>query len=194
MSGTSPLEERISIYLFGRSRVGAAIPKVVTVPQVGGQTYFCCLSAGKTPAPPSTPHGRCHKSCTGGQTFFQSSSSKVPAARRRCRVRTPMPLRGACGLPVQAEHRLVGRTVYTAHNKCGGRQDTAAGCGGKVPLPGAHANAPPGGVRATSTGKRRLVSKAIYACGKVRCRVRTPMPLHAQGIGAVCITTYAAHK
>ena len=44
---TSPLEERISIYLFGRSRVGAAIPKVVTVPQVGGQTYFCCLSAGK---------------------------------------------------------------------------------------------------------------------------------------------------
>ena len=47
MNGTSPLEERISIYLFGRSRVGAAIPKVVTVPQVGGQTYFCCLSAGK---------------------------------------------------------------------------------------------------------------------------------------------------
>ena len=35
---TSPLEERISIYLFGRSRVGAAIPKVVTVSRIGGQT------------------------------------------------------------------------------------------------------------------------------------------------------------
>ena len=35
---TSPQEERISIYLFGRSRVGAAIPKVVTVSRIGGQT------------------------------------------------------------------------------------------------------------------------------------------------------------
>ena len=45
-----------------------------------------------------------------------------------------------------------------------GRQGAAAGCalyalrgraasGGKVPLPGAHANAPTGGVRAASTGK-----------------------------------------
>ena len=33
------------------------------------------------------------------------------------------------------------------------RQGAAAGCDGKVPLPGAHANAPPGGVRATSTGE-----------------------------------------
>ena len=35
----------------------------------------------------------------------------------------------------------------------GGRQGAAAKCGGKVPLPGAHANAPTGGVRAAGTGK-----------------------------------------
>ena len=29
----------------------------------------------------------------------------------------------------------------------GGRQDAAAKCGGKVPLPGTHAKAPTGGVR-----------------------------------------------
>ena len=37
MNGTSPLEERISIYLFGRSRVGAAIPKVVTIRKSAGK-------------------------------------------------------------------------------------------------------------------------------------------------------------
>ena len=87
MSGTSPLEERISIYLFGRSRVGAAIPKVVTIRKSAGKHIFVVCPPGSTPAPPSTPHGRCYKSCTGGQTFFQSSSGKVPAARCRCRVR-----------------------------------------------------------------------------------------------------------
>ena len=42
------------------------------------------------------------------------------------------------------------------------RQGAAAEYGGKVPLPGAHANAPPGGVRATNTGEHWSVSKAIY--------------------------------
>ena len=140
-----------------------------------GKHIFVVCPPGSTPAPPSTPHGRCHKSCTGGQTFFQSSSGKVPAARCRCRVRTPMPLRGACGLPVQAEHRLVGRTVYTAHNKCGGRQDTAAGCGGKVPLPGAHANAPPGGVRRLTFARQRSVSIATFAAHNKRGQRRERM-------------------
>uniref|UniRef100_UPI0023F68BD9 hypothetical protein n=1 Tax=Victivallis vadensis TaxID=172901 RepID=UPI0023F68BD9 len=36
-------------------------------------------------------------------------------------------------------------------------------CGGKVPLPGAHANAPTGGVRAAGTGKAAVGRKAIYA-------------------------------
>ena len=35
--------------------------------------------------------------------------------------------------------------------------------GGKVPLPGAHANAPTGGVRAAGTGRHWSVGKAIYA-------------------------------
>ena len=43
------------------------------------------------------------------------------------------------------------------------RQGAAAGCGGKVPLPGAHANAPTGGVRAAGTGKAAVGRKAIYA-------------------------------
>ena len=37
MNGTSPLEERISIYLFGCSRVGAAIPKVATIRKSAGK-------------------------------------------------------------------------------------------------------------------------------------------------------------
>ena len=36
-NGTSPLEERISIYLFGHPRVGAAIPKVVTIRKSAGK-------------------------------------------------------------------------------------------------------------------------------------------------------------
>ena len=63
-------------------------------------------------------------------------------------------------------HRQALSHLFTAHNKRGQRrerrQGAAAGCalyalrgraGGKVPLPGAHANAPAGGVRAASTGK-----------------------------------------
>ena len=40
------------------------------------------------------------------------------------------------------------------------------GCGGKVPLPSTHANAPTGGVRAAGTGKPWLVDKTIYAAYK----------------------------
>ena len=39
------------------------------------------------------------------------------AARWRCRVRTPMPLRGACGQPVQAKHRSVSITLARRINK-----------------------------------------------------------------------------
>ena len=157
MSGTSPLEERISIYLFGRSRVGAAIPKVVTVPQVGGQTYFCCLSAGK----------------------YSGTSLHTP--RQMLQV-------------------LYRWTNFFPKQQ---RQGAAAGCGGKVPLPGAHANAPPGG-RAGNQYRQAKVGQQSHlrvrqgpipgAAARCRCRVRTPLSLHAQGIGAVCITTYAAHK
>ena len=40
--------------------------------------------------------------------------------------------------------------------------------GGKVPLPGAHANAPAGGVRAAGTGRPWSVGKAIYAAHNKR--------------------------
>ena len=69
------------------------------------------------------------------------------------------------------------------------RQGAAAGCGGKVPLPGAHANAPTGGVRAAGTGRHWSVGKAIYAApcslpsGKLRLflysKVVTPSGLLA---------------
>ena len=75
--------------------------------------------------------------------------TQARAARCRCRVRTPMPLRGACGQPVQARHRSVCITICA---------------GGKVPLPGAHANAPPGGVRhlaqASIDWSAKLLSKS----------------------------------
>ena len=44
----------------------------------------------------------------------------------------------------------------------------AAGYGGKVPLPGAHANAPPGGSAASDTGKQRLVSVTTFAAHNKR--------------------------
>ena len=50
--------------------------------------------------------------------------------------------------------------IYTAHNKRGQRR------GGKVPRPGAHANAPTGGVRAAGTGRPWSVGKAIYEAHK----------------------------
>ena len=95
-----------------------------------GKHIFVVCPPGSTPAPPSTPHGRCHKSCTGGQTFFQSSSSKVPAARCRCRVRTPMPLRGACGQP------STGKASVGLHHPLRGRQGAAAGCARQCPSGG----------------------------------------------------------
>ena len=118
MSGTSPLEERISIYLFGRSRVGAAIPKVVTVPQVGGQTYFCCLSAGK----------------------YSGTSLHTP--------------------------RQMLQVLYRWTNFFPKQQRQSAG--GKVPLPGAHANAPPGGVRRLTFARQRSVSIATFAAHNKR--------------------------
>ena len=79
----------------------------------------------------------------------------------------------------------------------------SAANGSKVPLPGAHANAPPGG-RAGNQYRQAKVGQQSHlrvrqgpipgAAARCRCRVRTPLSLHAQGIGAVCITTYAAHK
>ena len=77
---------------------------------------------------------RPHRYLRGAQ---QARSAPRTAARWRCRVRTPMPLRGACGLPVQAS---LGRSA-----KPFTRRTTSAG--GKVPPPGAHANAPTEGVR-----------------------------------------------
>ncbi len=75
---------------------------------------------------------------------------------------------------------LVSITIYAAHNKRGQRH------GGKVPRPGAHANAPTGGVRAAGTGKvlvgspwpfiRRTTSAVSAAAARCRGRVRTPMP------------------
>ena len=96
------------------------------------------------------------------------------------------------------------------------RRTTSAG--GKVPLPGAHANAPPGGVRAASTGNAssglqhhlrgaqirpqyHLRGAQQARAARCRCRVRTPMPLQracgrpAQATHrAVCRTTYTTHK
>ena len=47
--------------------------------------------------------------------------------------------------------------------------------GGKVPLPGAHANAPTGGVRAAGTGRHWSVGKAIYAAHNKRGQRRERM-------------------
>ncbi len=96
-------------------------------------------------------------------TFFRHNikeqGGKVPAARCRRRVRTPMPLRGACG----CWHRqaLVGRQSHYCIVKAESpftRRTTSAG--GKVPLPGA---------RSTPFGVARAA--------RCRRRVRTPMPL-----------------
>ena len=145
MSGTSPLEERISIYLFGRSRVGAAIPKVVTVPQVGGQTYFCCLSAGKYSGTSLHTPRQMLQVLYRRTNFFpkqqrQSAGGKVPlpgaAARCRCRVRTPMPLRGGVRRLTFARQRSVSIATFAAHNKRGRRQGAAAGCARQCPFGG----------------------------------------------------------
>ena len=62
-------------------------------------------------------------------SFFRKFSPyflKIPifyAARCRCRMRTPMPLRGACGQLVQAKHRSVSNTIYAVHNKRGQRRE-----------------------------------------------------------------------
>ena len=65
--------------------------------------------------------------------------------------------------------------------------------GGKVPLPGAHANAPPGGVRATSTGKAS-VGRQSHLCGaqlRPNCHLRGAQqarsaPERRQGAAAGC--------
>ncbi len=92
-----------------------------------------------------------------------------------------MPLRGGRAVAGTGELWLVSITIYAAHNKRGQRH------GGKVPRPGAHANAPTGGVRAAGTGKvlvgspwpfiRRTTSAVSAAAARCRGRVRTPMPL-----------------
>ena len=46
---------------------------------------------------------------------------------------------------------------------------------GKVPLPGAHANAPSGGRAASVTGKRRSVTKNFYATHNKRGQRRERM-------------------
>ena len=63
------------------------------------------------------------------------------------------------------------------------RQGAAAGCGGKVPLPGAHANAPTGGVRAAGTGKAIYAAPCSLPSGQLRLflhsKVVTPSGLLA---------------
>ena len=176
------------------------------------------------------------------QGIGRSASPLTRAARCRCRVRTPMPLRGACGRP------STGKASVGLHHPLRGRQGAAAGyarqcpsggragsqyrqgigrsaspfarrtnkaampftrhttsAGGKVPPPGAHANAPPGGVQAASTGKAsgglqhhlrnaqirpqhhlrgaqirpqyHLRGAQQARAARCRRRVRTPMPL-----------------
>ena len=46
---------------------------------------------------------------------YLRGAQQARAARCRCRMRTPMPLRGACGQPVQAKHRAGGKAIYAAH-------------------------------------------------------------------------------
>ena len=72
MNGTSPLEERISIYLFGRSRVGTAIPKVVTVSRIGGQTALKQRRLRRPAAPP-----RCEASLECGDSSPLSSRASL---------------------------------------------------------------------------------------------------------------------
>ena len=111
-----------------------------------------------------------------------------------------MPLRGACGRPVQAGIGRSAKPFTRRTNKVTSpfTRRTTSACG-KVPLPNAHANAPTGGVRATSTGKASG-GRQSHLCGaqirphrylrgaqqarsaprtaaRWRCRVRTPMPL-----------------
>ena len=69
---TSPQEERISIYLFGRSRVGTAIPKVVTVSRVGGQTALKQRRFRRPAAPP-----RCEASLECGDSSPLSSRASL---------------------------------------------------------------------------------------------------------------------
>ena len=68
----SPLEERISIYLFGRSRVGTAIPKVVTVSRIGGQTALKQRRLRRPAAPP-----RCEASLECGDSSPLSSRASL---------------------------------------------------------------------------------------------------------------------
>ena len=179
MSGTSPLEERISIYLFGRSRVGAAIPKVVTVPQVGGQTYFCCLSAGKYSGTSLHTPRQMLQVLYRWTNFFPKQQRQGAAAG--CGGKVPLPgahanaPSGGVRRLTFARQRSVSIATFAAHNKRGGRQDTAAGCGGKVPLPGAHANAPPGGVRRLTFARQRSVSIATFAAHNKRGQRRERM-------------------
>ena len=81
--------------------------------------------------------------------FTRRTTSAVSAAAARCRgrVRTPMPLRGACGLPVQAG---LGRSAKPFTRRIN---------------------------KATSPFTRRTTSAVSAAAARCRGRVRTPMPL-----------------
>ena len=72
---------------------------------------------------------------------------------RRCRVRTPMPQRGACGLPVQAGLGRSAKPFTRRTNK------------------------------ATSPFTRRTTSAVSAAAARCRCRVRMPMPLRGGACG-----------
>ena len=50
-------------------------------------------------------------------------------------------------------------SLLTSLDNAKRRQSAAAGCGGKVPLPGAHANAPTGGVRHLALASRGWSAK-----------------------------------
>ena len=167
MSGTSPLEERISIYLFGRSRAGAAIPKVVTVPQVGGQTYFCCLSAGKYSGTSLHTPRQMLQVLYRWTNFFpkqqrQSAGGKVPLPGAHANA--PPGGRAGC------QYRLsIGWSAEPFTRR------TISAAGGKIPLPGAHANAPPGGVRRLTFARQRSVSIATFAAHNKRGQRRERM-------------------
>ena len=113
-------------------RQGAAAGCARQCPYGGGVRWLVQASFGWSPLP-----------------FMRRTTSAVSAAAARCRgrVRTPMPLRGACGLPVQAGLGRSAKPFTRRTNK------------------------------ATSPFTRRTTSAVSAAAARCRGRVRTPIPL-----------------